>query len=102
VLFGVQRDPTVFQFLPMDSCPGMGASEKKPDFILFAPSLQEFIDIVEMTLSILFTRLNRPNSQSLSSNPLIILIALCWTLSNMPMSLLCCGVQNWTNPQVVS
>jgi len=80
----------------------MGASEKKPDFILFAPSLQEFIDIVEMTLSILFTRLNRPNSQSLSSNPLIILIALCWTLSNMPMSLLCCGVQNWTNPQVVS
>lgn len=96
--------------LPMDSCPDTGCHRKKPDFIFFTPSLQEFTDIVEMILNLLFTRLNRPNSQSLSSNPSIIFMALCWTLPDTPMSHLCpnaspmshCGAQNWTNPQVGS
>jgi len=43
-----------------------------------------------------FSRLNKPSSLSLSSSPLIILVALCWTLSSSSSSFLNWGAQNWT------
>ncbi|XP_063182760.1 phospholipase ABHD3 isoform X5 [Chroicocephalus ridibundus] len=51
--------------------------------------------------SLLFSRLNIPNSLSLSSqercsSPLIILVALLWTHSNRSMSFSCRGLQSWT------
>ncbi|KAK4831337.1 hypothetical protein QYF61_017468 [Mycteria americana] len=49
--------------------------------------------------SLIFSRLNNPNSLSLSaqercSSPLIIFVALLWTHSNRPMSFLCWGPQS--------
>ena len=50
--------------------------------------------------SLLFSRLNKPNSLSLSlqercSSPLITFVALLWTLSNSPPSFLYWGLQTW-------
>jgi len=39
----VQRDPLVFQFVPIASDPGMGYHCKEPGCILFTSSLQIFI-----------------------------------------------------------
>lgn len=62
---------------------------------------QVLIHIDKVSLSVLFPRLNNPSSISLSlyircSNPLIFFMALCWTPSNMSMSLLFWLAQHWT------
>jgi len=49
------------------SCPGTGHHRAEPDSILFAPSLQTFIDTNEIPLSLLFFRISRPSSLSLTS-----------------------------------
>ena len=46
-------------------------------------------------LSLHFSRLNMPSS-FLVSSPLIILVTLLWTCSNLSASFLKCCVQNWT------
>ncbi|KAK4820562.1 hypothetical protein QYF61_001625 [Mycteria americana] len=50
--------------------------------------------------SLLFSRLNSPNSLSLSSqdrcsSPQVIFMSLLWTCSNSSMSFLCRGLQSW-------
>jgi len=45
VFSGVQREATVFQYVPIVSCPVPGHHWKKPDSVLFAPSLQVFMHI---------------------------------------------------------
>ncbi|KAK4814559.1 hypothetical protein QYF61_023758 [Mycteria americana] len=63
-------------------------------------SLSVFIHIGKMPPSLLFSRLNRPSSPSLSSwercsGPLNVFEALCWTLSTLSMSLL-----YWRSPEL--
>ena len=41
----VQRDPPVFPWVPIASCPVTGYHWKEPGSILFAPSLQVFVYI---------------------------------------------------------
>lgn len=57
--------------------------------------------MIRSSLKLLFPRLNKPNSFKLSSevkfsDPLLILVALCFTLSNFSMFLLNWEDQNWT------
>lgn len=65
---------------------------KKPGFILFGHSICVFIHTDKISLSLLFYRLSSPSSlihlYVRCSSPLIILVALCWTLSRMSMFLL--------------
>ena len=63
----VQRDPPVFQFVPIASGPVTGHQWKEPGSILFAPSLQEFMYTNKVPLNLLFSRLNSRSSLSLSS-----------------------------------
>jgi len=63
----VQREPPVFQFVPIASGPATGHHPEEPGTVLFAPSLQLFMHIDEMLLSLLFSRQNSPSFPSLSS-----------------------------------
>lgn len=68
---------------------------------LFVPFPHGFIYIRNVTPNLLFTRLNHPSSLSLfsqgsGSSPLMIFVAIYWTLSSMSVSLFYQGVQNWT------
>lgn len=58
--------------------------------MLSAPSLQVFVYIDEIPLCFLFSRLSSPSlsSQEGCSSPFIFFVALHWSLSTMPMSLL--------------
>lgn len=95
VVPGVPREPPVFWFVLITSCPGH--HWKKPAYIFLEPFLQKFTDIPP---NLLFSRKNRPSSFSLSSwerysIPFIILVALHWTLTSSSTSLLYQGAQNW-------
>jgi len=63
----VQREPPMFQFVAMASCPVAGHHWKEPGSVTFTPSLQVFIHIDEIPSSLLFSRLNSPSPLSLSS-----------------------------------
>ena len=67
VLPGVLKEPPILQFVPIAPCPGTGHHWKESDFILIVPSLQVFVGIDEISVSILFSALNRPSSLSQSS-----------------------------------
>lgn len=67
VLPDVQREPPVSQFGPTATSPGTG-HHKEPGSVLSAPSLQVFRDAANIPWSLLFPRLNRPSSLSLSSS----------------------------------
>ena len=60
VLPGVQMEPPVFHFVSIVSCPGTGnhQKKKKPGSFLFVSSLQVFVHMEEILLSLLFFRLN--------------------------------------------
>ncbi|KAK4826848.1 hypothetical protein QYF61_011716 [Mycteria americana] len=63
--------------------------------------LKVLLCIDKTSLSLVSSRLNGPSSFSPSSyvrcyKPLIIFVALCWTLSSMSMSHLYWGAQHWT------
>jgi len=63
----VQREPPVFQLVLIASGPVPGHHREEPGSALFAPSLQVFMYIDEIALSLLFSRLNSPSSLSLSA-----------------------------------
>ena len=63
----VQREPPVFQVVPIASGPVAGHHWEEPGSVFFAPSWQVFISIDEIPLSLFFPRLNSPSSLSLSS-----------------------------------
>ena len=63
----VQEEAAVFQFVSTASGPVTEHHWKEPCSVLFSPSLQVFIYIDEIPLSLLFFRLNSPSSLSLSS-----------------------------------
>ena len=97
----VQREPPMFQFVPIASGPVTGHHRAEPGSIYLAPLLQVLINTDEIPLSLLFSRLNSLSSFSLSSQescscPFVSLVARRWTLSSMSMSLLYWGAQNWT------
>lgn len=88
-----------FCLRPLPLVPSLEHHWKEPVSVAFIPSLQVFACIDEFPLSILFSRLNRPSSFSLSSHkrwsrPLIIFIVLHWTLSSTSTSLLYSGALN--------
>lgn len=62
----VQRQLTVFQFEPIASDLVTRYRRKEPGSIFFAPSIQMFINIDEMLLSLLVSRLSSFSSLSLS------------------------------------
>lgn len=71
-----QEEPLVFQW-----CPVPGQHRKEAVSVLFAPSLQVFMYIDEIPLTLPFFRLHYPSSPSLSSyercsGPLTIFVAL--------------------------
>lgn len=75
-----------FSLCPLPLVLSLGTTEKSS--VLFAFSLQVFIHIDKIPLSLFFSRLNIPSSLSLSlharcSSPLIIFVALHWTVSSM-------------------
>lgn len=53
VFFDVQTDPPVFQVVPVASDPVVAHHYTEPGSVLLAPSLQEFIHITEIPLSLL-------------------------------------------------
>lgn len=73
----------IFQFVP-----GVGSEYYWEEFdsISFAPSLQAFMDVDKMPPSLLISTWIIC-SQERSSSLFIILVALCWTISSMFMSL---------------
>lgn len=97
----VQREPPVFQFLSRHGAPQKRSCLSSPSLFTLPLGIYIHIYIQDCPLSFLFSRLNRPNSPSLSKDccfcPLIILMALHWTLSYMCM-ILCLGALNWTQP----
>lgn len=87
----------MFHFVPSASAPATGCFWEEPGPVIFAPSLQVLICVVEMPLSLLF-RLNSPSSPSRSSqercsSPFTIFVSLSWTLPSVTMFW---GVQTWT------
>lgn len=67
VFLDVQRERRVSPFVPITSCPVSGHHREDPGSVLFAPSLQAFVDIDEILLSLLFSGLDSPSSLNLSS-----------------------------------
>ncbi|KAK4829959.1 hypothetical protein QYF61_008090 [Mycteria americana] len=63
----VQAALPVFQVVPIASCPLTGHYWKEPGSVLFKSSLQVFIHMHKIPLSLLFCMLNSPSSLSLSS-----------------------------------
>ena len=64
----VQREPPVFQFVPIASGPVTAYHWKEPGSIFFATSLQVFLYIDKiLPSSLLFSRLNSPDSLRFSS-----------------------------------
>jgi len=101
VLPDVQRNLPVPQFVPTASCTVAKHHWKDLGSVLFALSCQVFIHIYKIPPSLLLPRVKNTDSLSLSpfercSNPLIILVALHWTLSSMSISFLDWGAKNWT------
>lgn len=82
VLPDVQRELLVFQFMPIASWPGTGRHWKHHGSILFATSLQVFIDSGEIPLTSSLSSLSSVSlsSQKSYSSPFSILVALQWTL----------------------
>lgn len=67
--------------------------------VFSALSFHYFHTLMMFCLNLLFSGLNSPSSLNLSSeerysNPSIISVALCWTLSSSPTSPLRCGAPN--------
>jgi len=62
----VYKEFLVFQFVPIASHPTTGNHWKKPGSIFLGPSFQVFVQMDEIPLSLLFSRLNSPLSQSFS------------------------------------
>jgi len=60
-------EPPVFQFVPIASSPVPGHHRKEPGSLFFTSSLQMFVCIDEISLSLFFSRLNNPCSLSFSS-----------------------------------
>lgn len=67
VLPHVEVELLVVQFMAIVPCPVAGHHLKGPGTILLAPAFETFICIDEIPLSLLFSRLKRPGSHSLSS-----------------------------------
>ena len=81
LLPGVPRVLPVLHFVSIASCPVTVHHWTEPASVLFEPFLQVFIHINEISLSLLFSRLNSPSSHSLStyercSRPFTVLVAL--------------------------
>jgi len=97
----VQREPLVFWFLAIATGPVTGHHWEEPGSVLFAPSLQVFIQTDEILPSLLFSRLNSASSPSLSSHrdapgPLPSAWPFYWTLSSSFVSILYWAAQKWT------
>jgi len=97
VLSDSHTEPPASHFVPTVSCPGTGNHWKESGSFFLEPSLQVFIDMVEIPPSLHFPKLKSFSSLSLlpiQSAPLLIFVALCQALPSM--SLLYGGAQNWT------
>jgi len=89
-----------FQFLPVAPCPVAVHCQEEPGPNDSTPC-RYLQTVLRCPLSPLFLKLNSPRALSLPSfrrcsNPFIIFVALCWTLSRRSLSPLNCGAQNWT------
>lgn len=85
-----KHDLLHFSLCPLNFIMSLDTTENSGS-VLFAASFQVLIDIVEIPLSFLFSRLNTQSSLNLSSQEMcsslfIIFMALHWTLSSMSMS----------------
>lgn len=84
-----------FACSPLHVCPC-----EERTFMLFVAAFWELENYDEIPLSLLFSRVKRPNSLSLSpqsrfSSSLIIFVALLWALSNVSMPFLNGAYQEW-------
>ena len=97
----VQMELPMLQFVPVAPYPSLGTIEKSLAPSSWHPPLRYLKAFIRSPLSLLFCRLNKPSSLSLSSQercfgPLIIFVALRWTLSSSYSSFLNWGAQKWT------
>lgn len=92
----VQREPPVFHIVLIASGPVTGRHWKEPSSTFLAPSPQMFIDIDEIPLSCVFSRLRSPSSLSISSkegcSSPFNFVTLCWSLQYVYFSLI---LENW-------
>lgn len=88
---------SVFDFVPLALVLSLGATEEKLPPLSFS-ALQV---LIRTPLSLISSRLTVPALSACSHrrdapSPIIIFMALCWTLSRMSVSLLYWGAWNWT------
>lgn len=106
VIPSVQEEPPVFQFVPLVSCHASGHQWWSLTLSSSQSFHQLFIDIDEISLSLLFLRLNSHSSLSISlrercSSPFIMMTALFWILYRQ-MSLLHWMCWSWTQQPSVT
>lgn len=87
-MFPVHQEPPVLEVVVIASFPGTGHHCKEPRSILFAPFLKVFVCIGKISLSLLWAATLGLSSYERYFRLLIILVALCWTLSTISTSLL--------------
>lgn len=79
----VQREPPVFHIVPIASGSVTGHQWKEPSSTFLAPSPEMFIDIDEIPLSCVFSRLRSPSSFGISSkegcSSPFNFVTLCWS-----------------------
>lgn len=85
--FWMFRGNCPFQYVPFASGLVTGHHWNELGFVLCVPSLRVFLRIEKIPLNLLFSRRNSSSSFSLSSqkrcsDPFIIFMSLCWTLSS--------------------
>ena len=97
----LERNFLCSSFRPFPLVLSPHAAENSLASPLCPPHLRYLLTWIRSPLSLLFSRLNRPSSLSLSSQgrcprPFTVFVALRWTLSKRSLSFLYWGVQNWT------
>uniref|UniRef100_A0A8B9QH24 Glycoprotein endo-alpha-1,2-mannosidase n=2 Tax=Apteryx owenii TaxID=8824 RepID=A0A8B9QH24_APTOW len=90
-----------FSLCPLPLILSLGTTEKSLAPSSLDPPIRYLYLLIRISLSLLFSRLNRPSSLSFfsykqCSSPLIVFVALCWTCSSRSVSVLYWGAQNWT------
>lgn len=80
VFLDVQTDPPVFQVVPVAFDPVVGHHYAEPGSVLLAFFLQEIIHITDISLSLLFFRLNSHKSQPFLSGVMLQSLNLCVSL----------------------
>ena len=97
VLPHVQMELPMLQFVPISPCPVTGHHWKESGLILLTLTLEIFINIYKIPSQSSLLQAKHARSLSLFSfsSPLIIFVALWWTLSSSSSSFLNWGAQNW-------